>query len=178
MDNKPTYQQVLRKLESVSTVQIPIKDVEDAIAEVAEDNGNHISETMASALAKMILKSANVEQAGTIDRVQLKEAIIANSAKMNAITEETLPETNPVVDPVMNILNSTNDVTIQKKDLKKALLDFNDESPSALDYDSVVNDVFNDKAALDRSAIRQEMNQNQEVQDVAAAEPIQDQIMR
>jgi len=120
------YDQVLRKLESISTVQIPINDVEDAIAEVAEDNGNLISETKTSDLANMILKSANADKAGAIDRVQLKEAIIANQAKMNEIIEESLPQANPVVDPVMSALDTTNDGILKKGAFKNALINFND----------------------------------------------------
>jgi len=123
---QPVYQQVLRKLESISTVQIPINDVEDAIAEVAEDNGNLISETKTSDLANMILKSANADKAGAIDRVQLKEAIIANQAKMNEIIEESLPQANPVVDPVMSALDTTNDGILKKVAFKYALINFND----------------------------------------------------
>jgi len=72
---QPVYQQVLRKLESVSTVQIPRKKVEDAIAEVAEDNGNHISQAKTSDLANMILKSANTDKAGAIYRVSLRKQL-------------------------------------------------------------------------------------------------------
>jgi len=122
---KPVYDQVLRKLESISTVQIPINDVEDAIAEVAEDNGNLISETKTSDLANMILKSANADKAGAIDRVQLKEAIIANQAKMNEIIEESLSQANPVVDPVMSALDTTNDGILKKGAFKNALINFN-----------------------------------------------------
>ena len=56
-----------------------------------------------------------------IDRVQLKEAMIANSERMNAITEESLPQTNAVVAHIMDTLNSTNSGTIRKRDFKKAL---------------------------------------------------------
>ena len=41
-----------------------------------------------------------------------------------------------------------------------------------------MKEVFKDKPTLDRSVIREEMNQNQDIQNIVAAEPIQDQIMR
>ena len=78
----------------------------------------------------------------------------------------------------METLNSTNSGTIKKREFKKALLAFNDENQAELDVDSIVKEVFKDKPTLDRSVIRQEMNQNSEIQDTVAAEPIQDQIMR
>jgi hypothetical protein len=47
-----------------------------------------------------------------------------------------------------------------------------------LDVDSIVKEVFKDKPTLDRSVIREEMNQNQDIQNIVAAEPIHEQIMR
>jgi hypothetical protein len=58
-------------------------------------------------LVNVILKSANAEKSGMIDRVQIKEAIIANLAKINSITEESLPQTNPVVSQVMKMLDES-----------------------------------------------------------------------
>ena len=78
----------------------------------------------------------------------------------------------------MDSLNSTNNGTIRKRDLKKALLTFSDEYHAQFDVDSIVKDVFKDKATLDRSIIRRKMNQNPDIQDTVTAEPIQDQIMR
>ena len=129
-------------------------------------------------MVDLIYKSADAEDTGVIDRVQLKEAMIANSDKMIAITEESLPQTNAVVAHVMDTLNSTNSGTIRKSDFKKALLTFNDENQAELDVDSIVKEVFKNKPTLDRSVIREEMNQNPDIQDTVAAEPIKDQIMR
>jgi len=78
-------------------------------------------------LVDLIYKSADSEDTGIIDRVQLKEAMIANKEKMNTITEDNLPQTNAIVAQVMDSLNSTNKGTIRKRDLKKALLTFSDE---------------------------------------------------
>jgi hypothetical protein len=112
-----------------------------------------------------------------IDRVQLKEAMIANSDNMIAITEESLPQTNAVVAHIMDTLNSSNSGTIQKKEFKKALLTFNDENQAELDVDSIVKEVFKDKATLLRSVIREKMNQHPVIQETVTAVPIQDQIM-
>ena len=78
----------------------------------------------------------------------------------------------------METLNSSNSGTIQKKEFKKALLIFNNENQAELDVDSIVKEVFKNKPTLVRSVIREEMNQNVDIQDTVAAEPIQDQIMR
>ena len=85
----------------------------------------------------------------------------------------------------MDMLNSTNSGTIQKRDFKKALINFNEENEAELDVDSIVNDVFKNKpnldrsvASMDRSFIREEMNQNPDIQDSFVAELTQDQIMR
>ena len=57
----------------------------------------------------MIYKSADAENTGVIDRVQLKEALIANQEKMNVISEDApLPQTLDAVAYVMDTLNSTN----------------------------------------------------------------------
>ena len=93
---------------------------------------------------------------------------------MIAITEDSLPQTNAVVAQVMDTLNSSNSGTIQKKEFKKALLTFNDENQAELDVDSIVKEVFKNKPTLVRSVIREEMNQNVDIQDTVAAEPIQD----
>ena len=74
----------------------------------------------------------------------------------------------------MDSLNSTKSGTIRKSDFKKALHSFNNVNQADLDVDTIVNDVFKDKATLDRSVIREEMNQNADIQDNVAAEPIQD----
>ena len=61
----------------------------------------------------MIYKSADLENYGVIDRVQLKEALIANQEKMNVISEDaSLPQTLDAVAYVMDTLNSTNNGTI------------------------------------------------------------------
>ena len=78
----------------------------------------------------------------------------------------------------MDTLNSNKSGTIQKRELKRALLTFNDENQAELDVESIVKEVFKDKVALDRSVIRRKMNKNSNIQDTVAAEPIQDQIMR
>ena len=93
---------------------------------------------------------------------------------MIAFTEDSLPQTNAVVAQVMDTLNSSNSGTIQKKEFKKALLTFNDENQAELDVDSIVKEVFKNKPTLVRSIIREEMNQNVDIQDTVAAEPIQD----
>ena len=72
-------------------------------------------------MVDLIYNSADALDTGVIDRVQLKEAMIANKEKMIAITEEDLPQTNAVVAQVMDTLNSTNSGTIRKSDFKKAL---------------------------------------------------------
>ena len=127
----------------------------------------------------MIYKSADAENTGVIDRVQLKEALIANQEQMNVISEDApLPQTLDAVAYVMDTLNSTNNGTIQKKEFKKALVAFNDENQADLDVDSIVKEVFTDKPTLVRSVIREKMNQNPDIQDSVAAEPIQEQIMR
>ena len=78
----------------------------------------------------------------------------------------------------MDTLNSTKSGTIRKREFKQALQTFNDENQTELDVDSIVKEVFKDKPTLDRYVIREEMNQNQDIQNIVAAEPIQDQIMR
>jgi hypothetical protein len=131
-------------------------------------------------LVNMIYKSAGAENTGEIDRVQLKEAMIKNEVMMNAYTEEEIPNplTNAVVAKVMDNLNSTNSGTIRKRDLKKALLTFNDDNHTELDVDLIVREIFEEKPTLERSVIRSKMNQNPVIQETVAAEPIQDQIMR
>lgn len=79
---------------------------------------------------------------------------------MNEITGESHPQINPLVDQVMNILNSIKDGTIEKKKVKKALFVTNDKNKTELDINSIVKDLFKDKIDLDRSAIRYWMNQN------------------
>jgi len=61
----------------------------------------------------MIFKSANAQTSGTVDRIKLKEAMIENSVKMNEITGESYPKINPIIEQVMNILNSIKDGTIK-----------------------------------------------------------------
>jgi hypothetical protein len=78
----------------------------------------------------------------------------------------------------METLNSTNSGTIRKRDLKKALLTFNDDNHTELDVDLIVREIFEEKPTLDRSVIRSKMNQNPVIQETVSAEPIQDQIMR
>ena len=89
--------------------------------------------------------------------------MISNTEKMNTITEENLPQTNAVVAHVMDTLNSTNSGTIRKSDFKKALQSFNNDNQTDLDVDLIVKEVFKDKSTLDRSVIREEMNQNQDI---------------
>ena len=74
----------------------------------------------------------------------------------------------------MDNLNSTKSGTIRKKELKRALLTFNDEYQAEFDVDSIVQEVFKDKVSLDRSIIRRKMNKNLDVQDSVSAEPIPD----
>jgi hypothetical protein len=94
---------------------------------------------------------------------------------MNKITESELPSTSAiVVARVMNDLNSMKNGTIQKRELKRALLTFNDEYQAEFDVDSIVQEVFKDKSSLDRSTIRRKMNKNPDVQDSVTAEPIPD----
>jgi len=45
---------------------------------------------------------------------------------MNEIIEESLPQANPVVDPVMSALDTTNDGILKKGAFKNALINFND----------------------------------------------------
>ena len=117
-----------------------------------------------------------------INRVQLKEAMIANKDKLNMITyiheNIPLPQTPDAVAYVMDTLNSINNGTIQKNEFKKALVAFNNENKTDLHVDSIVKEVFTDKPTLVRSVIREKMNQNPDIQDLIAAEPIQEQIMR
>jgi hypothetical protein len=94
---------------------------------------------------------------------------------MNEITESELPSTSAmVVAQVMDDLNSMKNGTIRKRELKKALLTFNDEYQAEFDVDSIVQEVFKDKTTLDRSIIRREMKKNLDVQDSITAEPIPD----
>ena len=88
------------------------------------------------------------------------------------IVDTTLPQTNAVVAHVMDTLNSKNSGIIRQRDFKKALKTFNDENQADLDVDSIVKEVFKDKLTLDRSIIRSKMNQNQDIKDSVAAEPI------
>ena len=97
-----------------------------------------MTQPQSDALVNQIYNSADADNTGFIDRVQLKEAMIANSVMMNVLTEDILPQTNAVVAQVMETLNSTNSGTIQKRDFKKALLAFNDENQAELDVDSIV----------------------------------------
>ena len=60
--------------------------------------------------------------------MQLKEAMIENKEKINSIIEDIIPQTSAiVVAQVMDDLNSMKNGTIQRKELKRALLTFNDE---------------------------------------------------
>ena len=81
----------MKNLENLSSDKISKEDVQEAIAQVAKDNGNQITQSQTNALVNLIYKSADAENTGVIDRVQLKEAMIANTEKMNSITEESLP---------------------------------------------------------------------------------------
>jgi hypothetical protein len=120
----------------------------------------------------LIYKSADAEDTGFIDRVQLKDAMIKNKEKMNVITEEApQPQTNSVVAQVMDTLNSTSSGTIKKREFKEALLAFNDNNQTGLDVDSIVKEIFKNEPTLDRSIIRDEMNHNQEIQNTVAVQP-------
>ena len=80
-------------------------------------------------MTNIILKSANADNSGVIDRVQLKEAMIANTDKMNAITEETTPpQTNAIVSQVMQALAESSNGLIQKREFKEALLKVADQN--------------------------------------------------
>ena len=60
--------------------------------------------------------------------MQLKEAMIENKEKINSIIEDIIPQTSAiVVAQVMDDLNSMKNGTIRKRELKRALLTFNDE---------------------------------------------------
>jgi hypothetical protein len=98
--------------------------------------------------------------------------MISNKEKMNVITEASLPQTSSIVAQVMQGLNSTESGTIRKKEFTKALLTFNNENQAELDVDSIVNEVFKDKVSLDRSVIMTNMNENLEIQDTLAEEPL------
>jgi len=74
----------------------------------------------------------------------------------------------------MDMLNSNSSGVIGKKDFKKALDAFNQQNETELDVDSIVLEVFKEQEIVDRSDIRRELNQNQDIQDLAATEPIQD----
>ena len=74
----------------------------------------------------------------------------------------------------MNVLNSTNSGVINRKGLKEALMTISNPS---LDIETVVEDVFGDKTVLNRSVIRDEMNQNIAIVDLVSSQSIQDQIM-
>ena len=81
----------MKSLEGLSSSQISKADIQEAIAQVAEDNGNQISQSQTDALVNLIYKSADSENTGVIDRVQLLESMIENKVKMNVITEESMP---------------------------------------------------------------------------------------
>ena len=68
----------MKNLEGFSSAQISKEEVQEAITQVAADNGNHITQSQSEALVNLIYKSADAEDTGVIDRVQLKEAMIAN----------------------------------------------------------------------------------------------------
>ena len=108
----------------------------------------------------MIYRSADAETSGVIDRVQLKEAIIANKERMNEVIELGQPSSSAIVDQVMDTLNSTSSGKIQQREFKKALLVFNDENQTSLDVDQIIKDVFKNKPTLDRSIIREKMKHN------------------
>ena len=74
----------------------------------------------------------------------------------------------------MDMLNSNSSGVIGKKDFKKALDAFNQQNETELDVDSIVLEVFKEQEIVDRSDIRRELNQNQDIQDLAATEPMQD----
>ena len=108
------------------------------------------------------------------------KAMIVNQDKINVVIneQESLQQTNTIVEHVMDTLNSSNSGTISKRDFKRAVMTFTDENYTKLDVDSIVNNVFKDNVALDRSVIRQKMDQNSIIQQAVSVEPIQDQIMK
>jgi hypothetical protein len=61
----------------------------------------------------MIYRSADAETSGVIDRIQLKEAIIANKERINEVIELGQPSSSAIVDQVMDTLNSTSSGKIQ-----------------------------------------------------------------
>lgn len=106
----------MKNLEGVSSAQISKEDIQKAIAWVAEENGKQITQSQTNALVNLIYKSADAEETGMINRVQLKEAMIANKDKLNMITyiheNIPLPQTPDAVAYVMDTLNSINNGTI------------------------------------------------------------------
>lgn len=90
----------------------------------------------------------------------MKDAIITNIDKVSIITKGSLPHTNPIISDVMKHLDEINSGTIQKKDLKKALLNYDDNNLTSVDVDSIVNNVFKNNTSLSRSEVRKELNLN------------------
>jgi len=72
---------------------------------------------------------------------------------MNVIIEESLPQTNPMILEVMKNLEESNSVTIQKDDLRKALLSYDDKNSAQIDIDLIVDQVFKDNTSLSRPYI-------------------------
>ena len=78
----------------------------------------------------------------------------------------------------MDTLNSSSSGTIRKRDLKKALLTFNDDNQTELDIDLIVREIFTDKPTLDRSVIRSKMNVLPIIQETVAAEPVVNDVLK
>jgi len=62
----------------------------------------------------MIYTSADSEDSGIINRVELKEAIIANMDKVSIITDFVNPSNEAVIDQVMKLLDESSSGIISK----------------------------------------------------------------
>jgi len=62
----------------------------------------------------MIYTSADSEDSGIINRVELKEAIIANMDKVSIITDFFNPSNEAVIDQVMKLLDESSSGIIYK----------------------------------------------------------------
>ena len=113
----------------------------------------------------------------SIDRSELKQALIVNEDKMT-ILEEGKASVEPVVDQVMELLNDSSSGDIQRHEFSQALFEVAQRNKIHLDLGGIVEAVYQDRNALPRASLRHGLVENQQFIPAIVTEGIEDQVLR
>ena len=125
--------------------QITKENLVQALQEVSQQNNRPITQAQATALSNKVYSGES-----TMNRVQLKEAILKNAEIVQVISTESVAATNPIVEKVMVILDESKSGTIQKKEFQRALAEVADNNEMNLDVNALVELVYDRNPSLSR----------------------------